>query len=718
MKFFLIIFGFILLSLNSTTILAAKNNCKVNDYVLTAQTGTNPAEIDLSWRTVNTTDQYEIQKSFNGVDFFTIATAQTGTTLYSDTGLYYQVRYWYRLLVRHSDGCADFSNISSAITLAELSNPYPIFQDSFDAASIQKAWTFAGGKWIQDKGTLQQLNDQVYGDIKKAVLTDQIYPNDQTITAKVQVTSWKTGGGDHVGVGLMTDKKGFGYELVFHEINTVQFVDDAVVWGQAYPYTWKLGVWYWFKLTIQNGTLFGKIWKDGEQEPTAWLFQQNGWTNRTTGSPALNGGGFKNGYSTALFDRVSVTGTVQKPQPFAIGGDASVHPSDFKITTFATGLNYPHSMQLLSDGSLLVSTSDPVPGGNYFASTGTLRRFIDSDNDGVAEGPGQIKYSGLPGALTGLVVADKLVFVTSSKQQNEAIILLRMGATLSDPYTMIGTINFTFPTSSWDHRTYATAIRPTPNGLPNQYDLFFNVGSEFNEKADQDKVKLSGLINATVNGSSVYMIRVHDLGSSVELSDLTEIGDGLRNAAGLSFDSSSGDLYIADNGIDFPTYGDEPLSADTLYKIPKDQIGTKVFNFGFPNIYVAYRTNIQVGIPSITPLGVFQPWQDFFTGYESEGPSEIALAPRDFPDGLNKGVFIGFFGRGFGGLANEENPVVFYNQQTGKYFHFINTVEPNIGHLTGILSTNNALYLSDLSSNGDLGATGAGAGKIYRIQAN
>ena len=39
-------------------------------------------------------------------------------------------------------------------------------------------------------------------------------------------------------------------------------------------------------------------------------------------------------------------------------GDAAptgVDPADFRVTTFASGLNYPYGMQQLSDGSLLVA---------------------------------------------------------------------------------------------------------------------------------------------------------------------------------------------------------------------------------------------------------------------------------------------------------------------------------------------------------------------------
>ena len=64
---------------------------------------------------------------------------------------------------------------------------------------------------------------------------------------------------------------------------------------------------------------------------------------------------------------------------------------------------------------------------------------------------------------------------------------------------------------------------------------------------------------------------------------------------------------------------------------------------------------------------------------------EIAFAPASFPAGLNNGIFVGFHGRfDLGGLANEENPLVFWNRATGQYFDFIGNNEPNIGHLDGL----------------------------------
>jgi glucose/arabinose dehydrogenase len=689
---------------------------------LSASTGP-PGEIDLSWTSTKSAGWYQIESSYNGIDFFTIAKAAPGTTAYSDTGLYYDVLYWYRVVAHNQvGGGSEDSNVASTYTQAALPNPFPIFQDSFDSHAINSAWSFVGGKWKQSDGILEQINGKRQTKIKKAILTDQTYPSDQAVTAKVWVTSWSAGNAARAGVGIYTDPRtGLGYELVFHGKNKVQFLNDGVTSGNAYSFSWNTSTWYWFQLTDQNGTLLGKVWQDGTPEPSSWMFQQTGWTDRTGGNPALDGGASARGRgaSTAVFDSVAVTGTVQRPQPFAIGGDPSVHPSDFRITTFATGLNYPHSMQQLPDGSILVSTSDPVPGGNYYASTGTLLRFVDANGDGVADGPGEVMYSGLPGTLTAMRVAGDLVFVTSSQQGSESIWVLRMGAALSNPYTLVGSLNFAFPNSSWEHTTFASVARPTPGVGPGTYDLFFNVGAEYNDTPDTGTVGLSGLISGTLQGSSIYKVTVHDSGSSVSVTGLTEIASGLRNAAGMAFDPKTGDLYFEENGIDFPPYEDEPLSVDRVFKIPAAQIGTKVFNYGYPNSYIAYRTGEHVGPPTIAPVVAFQPWPDPYTGSESEGPSEIALAPASFPRGLNNGIFVGFHGRfDLGGLANEENPLVFYNRAMGKYFDFIGNNEPNIGHLDGLLSTSNAIFAADLSSNGDLfSSQGTGAGVIYEIKA-
>src|SRR5262245_58808283 len=69
--------------------------------------------------------------------------------------------------------------------------------------------------------------------------------------------------------------------------------------------------------------------------------------------------------------------------PFTVGGDPIVRPADFRITTFASGLNYPKGLERLSDGSLLVAVNNPVAGStSFYNSTGQLLRFTDVDGDG------------------------------------------------------------------------------------------------------------------------------------------------------------------------------------------------------------------------------------------------------------------------------------------------------------------------------------------------
>ena len=68
------------------------------------------------------------------------------------------------------------------------------------------------------------------------------------------------------------------------------------------------------------------------------------------------------------------------------------------------------------------------------------------------------------------------------------------------------------------------------------------------------------------------------------------------------------------------------------------------------------------------------------------------------------------------GRINEENPLVFANLNDGTYFHFIDNMEPDIGHLDGLLATRDSLFLADISPRGGFGSRNANTGRIYQIQ--
>jgi len=441
--------------------------------------------------------------------------------------------------------------------------------------------------------------------------------------------------------------------------------------------------------------------------------------------------------------------------PFSVGGDPIVNPSDFRVTTFAGGLNYPHGLQSLSDGSLLVAVNNPNNGGaNIFDTTGQLLRFTDANRDGVADRAGTVLFDGLPGPVTAVRQAGHFILATSSPAGGERISFLRPGKTPADPLTLVGSINFQFPSASWEHTTFALAIRPTP-GQPGNFDVFFNIGSEFNGvvignngqvvldpngnptlQPTLDAVQVGGLLSATLNGDSIYMATVHDVRGTPRLSNLKQVASGLRNAASLAIDPATGDLWLADNGIDGNDGSNEAWSTDELDHIPAAQIGGAIEYFGFPQlvngqVVTSYvKTIDKPGDPvvvvnptvGVQPVVAFQPIPDpvlTAEGSESEGSSGFALSPPGFPTGLNHGVFVGFHGKfNQGGVANEENPLVFADPGTGRYFNFISNNLDDIGHLDEIMSTADSLFVADLSSSGELfGPSGLGDGKIYQIKA-
>jgi glucose/arabinose dehydrogenase len=302
--------------------------------------------------------------------------------------------------------------------------------------------------------------------------------------------------------------------------------------------------------------------------------------------------------------------------------------------------------------------------------------------------------------------------VTSAATGNQAITILRVGATPASRLTRLGSLNFGFP-ANWEHQSYALAVRPTP-GEPSKYDLFFNIGSQFNDDPTTATVMLSGLISGTLQGESIYKVTIQPTAGTPVVSGLTQVAKGLRNASGIAVQPGTGDLYFEDNGIDNPANRAEPLSADELNRITRANIGGTVEDFGFIRDYIEYRTGRRVGSGAIQPLVAFQPIPNPMTGSESEGANEIAFAPAGFPTGVSNGVFIGFHGQfNLGGIANEENPLVYYDLNIRRYFDFIKNDEPNIGHLDGLLATADALFVADLTSTGNV--FGAPAGVIYRI---
>ena len=111
---------------------------------------------------------------------------------------------------------------------------------------------------------------------------------------------------------------------------------------------------------------------------------------------------------------------------FSFGGSGRAAPMllppfpELRVTQFASGLNFPTSMTILSDGALLAGTTLPsgqAGFGNYYLGSGVLMRFTDSANSGVADGPGTVVAAGLPGAITSVRQVGGLVAVATEGNQ-------------------------------------------------------------------------------------------------------------------------------------------------------------------------------------------------------------------------------------------------------------------------------------------------------------
>ena len=383
----------------------------------------------------------------------------------------------------------------------------------------------------------------------------------------------------------------------------------------------------------------------------------------------------------------------------------------FQITPFASGLSFPTSMLELADGSILVAINN---GSSLFSSTSAqLQRLADNDGNGIADGAATTLAANLPGLVTSIRRLDDIIVALSTKAGQEAITLLRTGASANSPISTIGSLRFSFP-AGFEHTTYAIALRRSPfdhQGL----EVFFNLGAKSNSLGTTERVGLQGdnanisLDPVLLEADSIHRIRLtpstngNSFTATVDL-----IARGLRNAAGMIF-SPDGDLYLQDNGID-GNPREVSLSADELNRIRSQDIGQIIPNFGFPGVYTDYITGAIVSSDSKTtePIISFTP----LDGRRSEGLTELALAPPGFGDSFKTGVFASFIGMvGRGGINNHENPIVFADPSTGQYYHFI----PNqqLGNPYGLASTSNSLYISDISSTGNLAANTKGV--IYRI---
>lgn len=381
----------------------------------------------------------------------------------------------------------------------------------------------------------------------------------------------------------------------------------------------------------------------------------------------------------------------------------TVDSSQFRVTTFANGLPFVTGVVRAKDNSILALVS---PG--YGAME--VRRFLDANSDGVADGTGTVLYSNAVGGLgTQIRQTDNLIYV--GRVGDGAITALRPGASAGDPLSFAGELNFQFASGHW-HPMMGMAFRPTP-GIPGSVDMVFNVGSQYNNQTSVDPVRISGLGLAPTDlqGDSLWMLSINETGPAPVASNLRRVASGIRNVYGMTFHPVTGDLYFADNGIDeaSPSQNSQPVQADELNRIAAADLGVTVPFFGYPNCYPAYGTNVLVEtVPGSSCGGVTQSLINFqpVNGQRSEGPTEIAFAPSAFPAAYAGGLFAGFAGGSGPGGVNNQNALVFANASFSQLLHFIESGTPGVERVLGVYSTQDSLFMSNFAN-----------GQIYQIAA-
>ena len=394
-----------------------------------------------------------------------------------------------------------------------------------------------------------------------------------------------------------------------------------------------------------------------------------------------------------------------------VGGDPRVDPDAFRITVFASGLDFPMAMAELSDRSLLVGVSHPdgTPGAIWFDTLSELVRFEDADGDGVADGPGSPLFTALTGLVTAVRLAGDLVVVATQDSSVTRLSILRRGVTPTDPFTPLGSLDFSFPIA-WGHQSLEVEARPSPDQA-DQLEVLVVIGSDEDTVASTRTVAYSGLSSGSLAGDAIHLFTFDDSQAPLTVASVSQVVSGVRNPFGLAFSSDGAELFFADNG--YRSGGGVILMSDELNRLASMEIGGPIEDFGFPDTYVDYTSGAVVGSGGILPLTAFRPLPG---GAESIGPAKVALAPPLFPLSLRHGIFVGFHGQFSSNPGdNDWNPVVWVDAASGETFHFVSNDQPSIGHPDGLLATSDSLFIADFTD--VIGFSGFGTGALYQIRA-
>ncbi len=147
------------------------------------------------------------------------------------------------------------------------------YQDSFDTLSMD--WTAANGSYTVNTPGILTVEP---GDGESHLFYTGATYNDltQEVLALVRpIGEWDDGpdgvrGGVAVN-GTTEDSQAYNF-LMRRKSENVRMLDDGRAWGPNWGEDWTSESWYWIRFKNDGaGTLSGKFWAAGTEEPTDWL---------------------------------------------------------------------------------------------------------------------------------------------------------------------------------------------------------------------------------------------------------------------------------------------------------------------------------------------------------------------------------------------------------------------------------------------------------------
>ncbi|MBU2578352.1 DUF2341 domain-containing protein [Patescibacteria group bacterium] len=281
------------------------------------------------------------------------------------------IEVWFKLQAGISAGSSDgnyyayYSYPSATSPPANKANIYKFF-DNFDRADdgLGANWTTNNGTWAISSNVAKQTSTAIQDPVK-ARYTGGAEPADNEQLAKVRLDV-ALDVGSRFGLTTRVDDAGGtgrGYNLlIYNNSGTYQarFLNDGVAWGGSTDYTTAVGTWYWMRFRVVGSNLYGKIWRNGADEPSNWTIEQPDWTGRIAGDTGLTAGGESPSATNARasFEDWWLRDTVTNEPTVTAGYWES---SAASIGTGVTGLN--NNMSVVADSSgnvhlLYINSSD------------------------------------------------------------------------------------------------------------------------------------------------------------------------------------------------------------------------------------------------------------------------------------------------------------------------------------------------------------------------